>query len=535
MGAQTIRDVVVRIKLQTVAGKTSDAGVRQAQRDFDRVIQRQGQSLRSQQQTLQQSAQAQQQSVQQTSKSAAVLSNRSLEIGQSLQDIGDGFFTTARGAAFLFSSTEDGFGQMIKTVADVQGAFDSYRGTLQITKGTLGALGVDAGPAGVAGVGLASLAGAVSIGISLWDRYNPAARKAREEERKLAEQRERSAQVAKRFAAEQERLNRALSRQDQIKSINQQRGAFQELRDEIKGVNVEHGRLLRNHKQAAKIVSFDSIQQGLGLPKNLLNDLKAFPRFDPTGQFRGIRFRDNPLKALETFAKDGEVRVPGKPGTNQENIVKLAPGRQLSAAKLAVSIRKQQLELLQQEAQINQRTIQQNNAKLQAEKDRLKTLQETLKTQQESVRSQQASAGRLTPGQQTRLRQLIQGQKSGNLNRGQLLELEQLGGGINAVRQSVDSEFARRGQGIANFAAQQLGGAPLTGQGSAIQGIQQRIKQQQEAVTKVAKDIGEDNQLLRSSIESIGNTFERTAKRLNELQQKVDQLERTSEQRALAQ
>lgn len=58
-----------------------------------------------------------------------------VSILNSLKATGEGAFTTARGAAFLFSSTEEGFQEMLQNVARVQAGFDLFTGSFETVKG----------------------------------------------------------------------------------------------------------------------------------------------------------------------------------------------------------------------------------------------------------------------------------------------------------------------------------------------------------------------------------------------------------------
>lgn len=68
-------------------------------------------------------------------KVAAVSAEANFKIGDALKQGGEGAFTAARGFAFLFTSTDEGYQQLIANVTAAQGAFDLFKGSFETVKG----------------------------------------------------------------------------------------------------------------------------------------------------------------------------------------------------------------------------------------------------------------------------------------------------------------------------------------------------------------------------------------------------------------
>lgn len=60
------------------------------------------------------------------------MNDRYGKISGTVLKAGDAAFTTARGMAFLFTSTDDGFQKMVTNLAAVQGGFDIFRGGIEV-------------------------------------------------------------------------------------------------------------------------------------------------------------------------------------------------------------------------------------------------------------------------------------------------------------------------------------------------------------------------------------------------------------------
>lgn len=69
------------------------------------------------------------------SKAAQSSAEANFKIGDALKQGGEGAFTAARGFAFLFTSTDEGYQELIANVTAAQGAFDLFKGTFETVKG----------------------------------------------------------------------------------------------------------------------------------------------------------------------------------------------------------------------------------------------------------------------------------------------------------------------------------------------------------------------------------------------------------------
>jgi len=132
--ADTIRDVTIRISLKQVTGEKLRVPDLQATE----------QAAKKAADSMDQVAKAAE-GVKESTKVAADEIKRLREldeaklkaigVGDSFKAAGEGAFTLARGAAFLFSSTDEGFQKMLTNVAKVQGGFDLFKGSFETVKG----------------------------------------------------------------------------------------------------------------------------------------------------------------------------------------------------------------------------------------------------------------------------------------------------------------------------------------------------------------------------------------------------------------
>lgn len=88
---------------------------------------------------------------------------KAVAVGDSFKAAGEGAFTMARGAAFLFTSTDDGFAKMAANIAKVQGGFDLFKGSFETVKGLTEGV-----------VKLKAATGAATVGTALYTGANTA-------------------------------------------------------------------------------------------------------------------------------------------------------------------------------------------------------------------------------------------------------------------------------------------------------------------------------------------------------------------------
>lgn len=68
------------------------------------------------------------------SSSATSIQGSSIKIGDSLKQAGEGTFVAARGYALLFTSTDEGYQNLIRNIQNTQGVFDLAKGTYETMK-----------------------------------------------------------------------------------------------------------------------------------------------------------------------------------------------------------------------------------------------------------------------------------------------------------------------------------------------------------------------------------------------------------------
>lgn len=160
---QTIRDVVVRIALEqvetelkapnTAAAKASfedlsdanrkfhEAAVDAAQ-DYERVAVNAFDGISDELEEVNrlwkeavtnqdEAAQA----VEYAGQQIAEMHDLQIRAAEGFRTMGEGAFTAARGVAFLVASNDDDFQKMLRTIAQFQGAFDVFKGGLDVIKG----------------------------------------------------------------------------------------------------------------------------------------------------------------------------------------------------------------------------------------------------------------------------------------------------------------------------------------------------------------------------------------------------------------
>jgi len=94
------------------------------------------------------------------------LTDDSLKMGEGFRTAGEGAFTLARGLAFVGVASEEDLAKVVQTIAQVQGAFDIFKGGIDVVKGlTEGtrALRLVTAQAAVAETGLAAANTAVAV------------------------------------------------------------------------------------------------------------------------------------------------------------------------------------------------------------------------------------------------------------------------------------------------------------------------------------------------------------------------------------
>ncbi|MCH8830442.1 MAG: hypothetical protein IID45_12775, partial [Planctomycetes bacterium] len=133
--AEVIRDILIRIKLEQIGPVNLKVPTKEALKGIDKVKKAQQESTTAflKGQKLRQDGIKKTEQV--TTTSAVKSSERAIKAADGFKTLGDGAFTAARGAAFLFTSTDEGFKELIENVSIAQGSFDLFRGTIDVVKG----------------------------------------------------------------------------------------------------------------------------------------------------------------------------------------------------------------------------------------------------------------------------------------------------------------------------------------------------------------------------------------------------------------
>lgn len=138
MPGETIKDVVVRIALQAVKTKIPVPDIKPAVQETDKLAKTVSEKFTQLENKVQESEKAVQdlaKAERKAAENARTVREETIKAGEALKTAGDGAFTLARGLAFVSASTEVDFQQALRTIAQVQGAFDIYRGLIDVTKG----------------------------------------------------------------------------------------------------------------------------------------------------------------------------------------------------------------------------------------------------------------------------------------------------------------------------------------------------------------------------------------------------------------
>lgn len=165
-------------------------------------------------------------------KSAKDATDGNLKLFEGLRTSGDGAFTLARGFALVGVSGEENLRKVVESIAAAQGAFDIYRGGVDVIKGAVEAtrswadtsiaLRVAMNPVlGVVGVGLA---GAIGTGLAAWKLWGDAAEK---ETQRSIEATERATKA----------LEAELKKQELLVTQSRDRREFQTTEAQLEGID----------------------------------------------------------------------------------------------------------------------------------------------------------------------------------------------------------------------------------------------------------------------------------------------------------
>lgn len=245
--SDAVRNVVLRVSLEHV-NTTPKVNTEPAQKAMD--------DLEKKSKEAQEKIEA---ATKAAAEQAAKAGEQAISVGENLKTAGEGAFTLARGVAFLSSESDEDFKEMLENVAKVQGAFDLFKGSIEVIAGTTKALqayraasaaaaAADAaratatsaataataantaatGTATIATKGLAlatgpvglALAGIATVSVFAYRELISKPRQATEEQKKFNEELERTSKRLREIAAQSNAERRSLSFNSQLERLD---------------------------------------------------------------------------------------------------------------------------------------------------------------------------------------------------------------------------------------------------------------------------------------------------------------------------
>lgn len=126
MAAETVRDITVRIGIEQADTKIKVPGTKEAVQEVENV-----------QDAVEMLEQKEKEAQEEAAKMAQEIQDAGLKAADSFKMMGEGAFTFARGVAFAVASNEEEMEEMIRIVAKAQSAFDLFKGSTDVIKGTI--------------------------------------------------------------------------------------------------------------------------------------------------------------------------------------------------------------------------------------------------------------------------------------------------------------------------------------------------------------------------------------------------------------
>lgn len=369
-----------------------------------------------------------------------------LKIGDALKQGGEGAFTAARGFAFLFTSTDDGYRQLIANISAAQGAFDLTKGGFEIVKGGANAMNIAAASGGVYAVAMGAVATAqtavavtaAAAGTAVKSLFGPLGIALsvvtglvyllRDAWASTAESEKKAAEFAKPLITDLDLLAESLGK------INQAKAGI-ELGRELAGLDTEI-------TAAEKLAKLDERRAAAR---------KEFEAIDPANAIRVAKSgdADASAKALEILQASGDIH------------------------KSIIDMDRERLSLLKDQQSALQQNLDKQNSIAEAAKD-------AANQERNRVASLQESIGRLDAIQRAELQKLGQKVKAGGtLSDEEAKRIGELGGSVGKDFES--QYFQKKGAGQENILAPFNNGVSLSGQGSK---LEEMTRKETEEVNK---------------------------------------------------
>lgn len=413
--------------------------------------------------------------------------------------LGEGTFQLARGFAFLATSTDDNFREMLATIAKFQGAFDLVKGGTVVIKGLMEGT-----------VALKAATGAATVGAALFSTAI------------------KGITVAAGVASTA--IKGLIAATGPLGAIVLLIGAataawiaFSESSDNAtesaKGLREELERQLKL-RQDIRNIQDQSADERLGL----LSDNKKIEEIGTRSVIRGGRDQllANKQAKIEDF-RDTEISNGGNSGIYDTILLDIAKQR----SELARQDKEDQrvlYDLATRKADAQERELEKAKQVNEANIKGLETAREKLRVEESKLQSINAQFGALTKGEQEELKRLAEKVKAGEeLNRRELERAERLGG--NLTRDFVERQRARQGEAAG---ASDIGAAFGTNINAGVEAARQGISEaealaaaSQEAVTQQEKLLAvarEAQQQELTILNQLITTWEDMAIRLKELE-----------------
>ncbi|GAB4146530.1 MAG: hypothetical protein Tsb009_19230 [Planctomycetaceae bacterium] len=517
--SEVIRDVVVRIRLEQVGNKLTVPDTRQVTGAFDTVNKKASASVKQRLKDEKSVRDSNNLTAKEAVANAQKVRTESIKAAEGFKTLGDGAFTFARGAAFLFTDTEDGLKKLVENISIAQGAFDLFRGGVDVVKGLkegIGALSAVSQASAAANTALAASNTAVAttgsaaatattgltaalgpLGIALgiagaayaaYVAFQQKSKKASEEEakaeREKARQLRESARQFQRFSLQKIRdaggreaslFSAGASSFSELQAIRRQRDELLKVTDtkkELLAIEKESAEVNKRFNRSLAITSTKLLIQGKLLEK-IAAVQKKFPKGGPQADNAAAKVvEEHILQNLDSFKRD----VSSSKGF-------AAATQAVESAKLIVERNQQMKSLLESRLSILDRIKDASKQNLDTAKEELRTAKERVELEKQKAEAAQIAAGRLDPRQRAQLSRLGEKVSSGQqLNRRELQLAEQLGGSIPAIQQFVNQQLRKSGTGFASDISRKFGGKSLVGEGSVLQELQAAEQKNREIV-----------------------------------------------------
>lgn len=478
-----------------------------------------------------------------------------LKVLETTKQLGEGVFQLARGIAFLTTSSDEDFREMLATIAKLQGGFDLIKGgattikalvegtnALKIATGaaTIGqallaaantvvtttataataavtALKVALGPIGliITAIGVAAV-----IGAAAWEMYSKNSESA-------AKSIDRTTESIRKATKETEiQLKYEQANYDLHKQVTDSRMAQMTTDEQIAALSKERTNLLK--------LEADLLQKIIEKRKELKAQEAAVEasKNNPKNSGFGIVDILSPVAGIAEMYKDRSDLSK----TLKENQDALNDAKQVEINLLnqkqgylsdELAGQEKVVALENQKHSAAERELERQKQLAEAAKQGLETAKQKLAIEEQKLRSMDAQFGRLTKQEQLEAKALADKVRAGEeLNRRQLERLSQIGG--NVARDYVEREYAKRGETSGSREYESAFIDPTAGITQTRNEIQSKTAELAEAKASVVtaqREVAEAMQVVNDNkalLETIRNLLQSQGKTINDMQKDLD-------------